>query len=186
MKFYVLKFRPSSHSEDYTIIAAYGSRRDAEKVEEALLNMLEDMKQNMDSYDTDWSPDEAYVSSEGERVIFEVYSAGYLEDVESVLKKVAKPVEVEGYTNYQRLEISVSVPEGVTPESALLILGKKEAEALRWLLKHCGKPDIADSGKRRVFRWHYEGDGIYDDGTLYVGIEFPVERYRNWTVEELE
>lgn len=183
MKFHVLKFRPSSHSEDYTIIATYENKSDAENVEEALLKMLGDMKKNMDGYDTDWSPDEAYVSSDGERVIFEVYSAGYLEDVESVLRKVAKPVELDCYTNYQRLEISVSVPSGVTPESALLILGKKEAEALRWLLKYCGKPQIEDSGKRGVFKWYYEGDGIYDDGTLYVGFEFQVERYRNWNVE---
>lgn len=187
MKLYVFKFRPSSHSEDYTIIATYKNEKAARKVKAALFKMLEDMKKNSNEYDVDWDPEDASVSSAGEKVFFEVYTAGYLDCVEALLEKVAKPVEsIECYQNYQELEIWVKVPKGLTPEAAMLVLSKEEGEAVRWLISNCGRPKVEDcgDGKHQIFKWFYRGDEIYYDGVLQVGFEFPVDELENWKVYE--
>lgn len=186
MRFSAFKFRPSSHSDDFTLIATYRNDKAAKRVKDALLKMLKDMEKNPDDYDTDWMPDDAGVASDGEKVYFEVYTAGYLECVEALLNKVAKPLNIEYYRDYQELEISVKVPKGLTPEIAQLVLGREEAEAIKWLTETCGRPEVedCDDGEHQLFRWSYRGDGIYSDGALFIGFEFPVDEYENWSVEE--
>jgi hypothetical protein len=67
----------------------------------------------------------------------------------------------------------------------MLVMDKEEAEAIKWLRKHCGEPEVLDSGESRTFKWDYAGDGIYSDGTLYLsGFAFPVDERKNWSVEE--
>ena len=183
MKWDVFKFRPSSHSDNYLIIATYKDEKTARKAVDALRRMLEDMRKNPDSYDVDWSSEDADVSTAGESVFFEVYTAGYLECVESLLRKVAKPVEVECYQNYQEFVIHVKVPSGLTPETAVLVLEKDEAEAVKWLMKNCGPPKILDGGGCQVFEWFYRGDEIYYDGALHIGFEFQVDGRENWEVD---
>jgi hypothetical protein len=183
-RWHVFKFRPSSHSEDYTLIATYEDEETAKKVRDALFKMLEDMKKNPEGYDTDWDPDEAEVSQCGDQVTFEVYTAGYLDDVEALLEKVAKPQSVECYQNYQEITIYVQVPKGLSLDAAMLVMDKDEAEAIKWLRKYCGEPEVLDNGKSRIFKWDYAGDGIYSDGTLYLGgFKFPVDERKNWSVE---
>jgi hypothetical protein len=184
-KIYVLKLRPSSHSDDYTIIATYRDKRAARKVGDALERLLGDMKQHTDEYDTDWSPEEASVQVVGERVWFEVYTAGYMDDVESVLRKVAVPKEVECYRNHQELKVRVNVPIGLNMETAALILDKDEAQALKWFREVCGEPKVEDcgDGAHQILEWSYEGDEIYCDDTLYLGFEFSLEGRDNWTIE---
>ncbi len=183
MNWYVFRFRPSSHSDNYTVIATYRSDRVAEKVKEALLKMLEDMRRNPESYDTDWDPDEAAVWRDGNHVMFEVYTAGYLEDVDALLRKVAKPQSIECYVNYQELTICVSVPKGLSVEAAMLVLDRDEAEAVKWLTENCGKPEIEENEKERILKWFYKGDEIYSEGTLYLGaLQFPVDERENWSV----
>ena len=184
-KFYVFKFRPSSHSDDYTLIATYKGTVRAEKAEKALKKLLKDMKDHSEDYDADWSPDEAHVSVSGKKVWFEVYTAGYLDDVESVLRKVAVPEEVECYSDYQELTVRVTVPKELTPESAMLVLEKEEAEAIKWFRENCGEPKVEDcgDGAHQTLEWFYSGDGISSDGTLYLGFEFYVGDRENWEVE---
>jgi len=183
MKWHIFKFRPSSHSEDYTIIATFNDEKTAEKVEGALLRMLEDMRNNLEDYDVDWSPDEAHVTTNGNQVIFEVYTAGYLDDVESLIRKIAKPLCVECYQDYQEIVICVKVPKGLSPEMALLVLDKDEAEAIKWLMKTCGEPKIVEAGKHWIFKWLYSGDGIYYERTLHLGdIRIDLNEHKNWEV----
>ena len=184
-KFYVFKFRPSSHSDDYTLIATYKSVVRAEKVEKTLKKLLKDMKDHSNDYDTDWSPDEAHVSVSRKKVWFEVYTAGYLDDVESVLRKTAVPEEVECYRDYQELTVRVTVPKDLTPESAMLILDKDEAEAIKWFKENCGEPKVVECGDgiRQTLEWFYSGEGIYSESTLYLGFEFYVGDRDNWEVE---
>ena len=98
-EFCVFKFRPSSHSDDFTIIATYQTVEDTGKATDAVNKILKDMEEHPESYDTDWSPDEAHVSASGNQVNFEVYSAGYIDDVESVVRKAANPEKVECYSD---------------------------------------------------------------------------------------
>jgi hypothetical protein len=184
MRWRVFKFRPSSHSEDYTLIATYKDEETAKKVRDALFKMLEDMKKNPEGYDTDWDPDEAGVSHYGDHVTFEVYTAGCLGDVEALLEKVAKPQSVECYQNYQEITIYVEVPKGLSLDAAMLVMDKEEAEAIKWLRERCGKPEIMENGESQIFKWFYAGDEIYYDGVLNLGgFEFPVDERKNWTVE---
>ncbi|RLF12948.1 MAG: hypothetical protein DRJ69_00170 [Thermoprotei archaeon] len=185
-KFFLFKFRPSSHSEDFTLIATYSSSEKAAVVEETLKRFLEDMEEHPDDYDTDWDPDDARVFKRGNEVWFNVYTAGYLDDVESAILK-GKPEKVECYRDYQELTVRVKVPAGLTPEVAVLIGDKDEAEAIRWLTENCGKPKVVENGgDDELLEWMYCGDGIYDDyeNKLYLGgIEFDLNKHRNWEVE---
>jgi hypothetical protein len=185
-KIYIFKYRPSSHSDDYTLIVTYKSAKAAEKVKETLFKMLEDMQKGANKYDTDWAPDDAHVSTDGNKVWFEVYTAGYLDDVESVLRKVAVPKEeIECYRDYQELAVSVKVPKGLTPETAMLVLDRDEAEAIKWFKQSCGLPKTFEcgDGEHQTFEWFYRGDNIYSDGILYIGFEFRVDDCENWKVE---
>jgi hypothetical protein len=184
-KVYIFKYRPSSHSDDYTIITTYKNEKAAEKVKRTLFKMLDDMRKNEKDYDADWSPDDAHVSTDGNKVWFEVYTAGYTDDVESVLRKVAVPQEIECYRDYQELIVRVKVPKGLTPEVAMLVLDREEAEAIKWFKQSCGLPKVVDGGDRehQAFEWFYRGDNIYSDGILYIGFEFRVDDCENWKVE---
>ena len=182
-KVYVFKYRPSSHSDDFTLIATYKGAKRAEKVKRALERLLKDMEENIDDYDIDWSPDEASVSLDGNKVWFEVYTAGYLDDVESVIRKVAKPENIECYANYQEITVRVWIPKGLTIESAMLVLDKEEAEAIKWFIEKCEDPAIKECGDdMQILEWFYSGDEIYYDDTLYVGLEFYIGDRDNWEV----
>jgi len=180
----MFKFRPSSHSDDFTLIATYQTVEDAGKAQAALDKLLKDMEEHPESYDTDWSPEEAQVSAAGNQVTFAVYSAGFLDDVESVVEKTAKPETVNCYTNYQELTITVKLPKGLTPQTAMLVLDKEEAEAIKWLTETIGTPKIAEGADgEQTYEWFYSGDEIYWDGCLNIGFEFQVDEKENWAVE---
>ena len=182
----LFKFRPSSHSDDFTIIASYKDDSSAEKVKVALEKLIEYMKENPDALDTDWSPDEACISSCGNEVSFSVYSAGYLDSVESVLQTAATPTDISTYTYYQYLRICVRVPRGLTHDTMTVVLDKEEAEAIRWLLSNCGEPQIGECGDEEEWKWEYKGDGIYnDESILNVGFEFDIASRKNWQVEKI-
>jgi hypothetical protein len=184
-KVYIFKYRPSSHSEDYTLIAIYKDEKAAEKVKRTLFKLIEDMRKNTNDYEADWAPDDAHISTEGSKVWFEVYTAGYMDDVESVLRKVAEPKEIECYRDYQELTVTVKVPKGLTPEAAMLVLDKEEAEAVKWFKENCGSPKTFEcgDGEHQTFEWFYRGDNIYSEGALYIGFEFRVDDCENWKVE---
>lgn len=77
MRFHIFRFRPSSHSEDFTLVAKYPNPELAEKAKKMLWKLLEDMKENPDGYHADWNPDDAWVESwDPQTVAFGVYTSG--------------------------------------------------------------------------------------------------------------
>jgi len=181
MRVFLFKLRPSSHSEDLTLIATFGSEERAEKAYDSLKSLLGDMDQEPEKYVVDWSPDEADVELRGNEILFSVYTAGDLDDVEDVLRELAEKVEC--FTGYQELVIEAEVPKGLTPESAMLVLDADEAEAVRKLTELCGRPEVSKDGDKQFFVWLYKGDRLYCEGTLYLpGCRFEVWRRRNWKV----
>lgn len=183
--FCVFKFRPSSHSEDYTVIAKYQTDEDAAKAQKAVAELLKKMETEPEKYDADWSPDDAQISTAGSQVSFEVYSAGYLDDVEAALQEVATPESLNSYSNYQEVTISVKIPKGLTPQTAMLVLDPDEAKAIKWLKENIGDPKIiADENGEQMYEWFYAGDQIYCDDCLSVGFDFVVSERDNWIVEE--
>lgn len=181
------KYRPSSHSNDYTIIATYRCEKDAEKAYAAIQRMLRKMKRNPYAYDVDWDPERVTVYVDGERIFFNIETSGDLDYIESAMREAAEPVEVAAYTDYQSLTIRVKVPAGITVESAMLILERDEAETIKRLREICGEPRVIMMGDSQVFEWTYEGDGIFNrfDGVLRLnGFEFSVVDHENWLVED--
>lgn len=184
--FYVFKFRPSGHSDDYSLFATFQSEKDAIKAQKAVERLLEDMTKNPDKYRTDWSPDEVELSVGGDMVTLRLNTAGYLEEVEAALSQDAKPQKLECHANYQEISVSVRVPKDLTLQTAILVLGQDEARAIHWFMEHVGSPEVAETTTvgEQVFTWVYAGDEIYSDGCLYLGFDFMVGQKDNWTVEE--
>jgi len=182
-----IRFRPSSHSEDVTIICEYSSDKEAQKAEDTLKKLLEDMKEHEDEYRTDWSPDDARVNTDGNKVIFEVYTAGYLTDIWATVQKPAIPKKLDAYSNYQELEIQLTAPEGATIETLMLTMRHEEADLVKELNNMCGKPKATKTGKSNVYTWAYSGDSMYnDDGTLWVGSqEYKIGDMLGWQVTVL-
>jgi hypothetical protein len=186
VEMHVFKFRPSSHSEDFTIIARYQDGEKAKRAYDALRKLIDYLREHEEKID--WSPDEAKIWINGNKIRFDVYTAGYLDDVESVMRTAANPDSVEWWTNYQQLEISVRVPHGLTPQAAMIVLDKEEAQAIRWLVENCGEPKVTELGNQDKWSWIYRGENIYsyNNDTLYLGFEFSLESRKNWLVEEVE
>lgn len=186
---HVFKFRPSSHSDDYTVIASFNSLQDASLAFSALEIMLEDMRNNPEDYSADWSPDEASVcvNEDKRRLRFDVNSGGYLSEVVNLMMKVGAS-KIEVYKYYQKLTISLEVPAGIPLETITLILDEEEVEAMRWLLENCGRPAVEEDGEVWRYVWTYAGDGIYDEeeNTLILeSIELDLDGRENWFVEEI-
>lgn len=199
---YLLKFRPSSHSEDYTIVFTCPNAKAAKKVRRALQRLLKDVEKHAD-YQVDWNPDDAEVWDEGRSVYFSVYTSGHLDPVIFTAKKAEKNVEAMCYDNFQRLEVSVMLPAEMTLEAAVLVLDEEQAKAIKFFLRECGAPKVLDvgsgadggkgtgsemgggNGRQRVFKWLYEGSGIYDqqDNVLYIGdLKLDLNKKKNWQV----
>ena len=177
MKAFLFKFRPSSHSSDYTIVAKYRTREEAEKAYRRLKWMLKH-----EEIDADWSPEDAFYALRDKTVYFSVYSNGRLDPVEDVLSDAE---DYDVYINYQELTISVEVPKGLSFEAAMLVLPREEAEMLRMLREHCEEIEIKEEGGRRLFIFKYRGDEIYDefDDELFLGgISLKLSDRPNWTV----
>ena len=185
VRIFLFRFRPSSHSDEWTIVATYPDKRKAEKAYRKLERLLEDMEENESEYETDWSPGDANCWLNGREVFFTVYTSGYLDDVLSVLEKF-NPEKTEYYRNYQELIIRVRVPRGSTVES-LALIDEEEAKALKWLTEKCGEPKVEEDGDEQLLTFNYKGEGIYFDPELYLGpYTINLKEKRNWEVWEDE
>jgi hypothetical protein len=181
-----MKFRPSSHSDDCSLIATFETAKTAERSMAALKKLLSDMRRHPKKYATDWGPDDAMLFREGNTVIFTAYTAGDFEIPSSILKKWM-PRKLDVYEDYQELNVTVKVPAGMNAETAALALGKDDAAMLSWFMSNIGRPTIWQKGKVQTLTWTYKGAGIYgkEDDTLTLNREFPLEKRKRWTVTVL-
>ena len=185
VRIFLFRFRPSSHSDEWTIVATYPDKRKAEKAYKKLERLLEDMEKNESEYETDWRANDANCWLNGKEVFFTVYTAGYLDDIYSVLEKF-NPQKIEEYRDYQELTIKVRIPKGSTIES-LALIDEEEAKALKWLTEKCGKPKVEEDGDDQLHTFNYKGEGIYFDPELHLGpYLINLEEKRNWEVWEAE
>ncbi|MEM4143915.1 MAG: hypothetical protein QW445_07260 [Candidatus Bathyarchaeia archaeon] len=170
------KLRPSSHSDDYTIIAKYQSKKDCQTVYKKLQRLLQHMKTKNDC---DWSPDEAYVNKDDLVITFGVYTAGYLDEVEDILG--AKASDIQTYCNYQELEIEVELP-APSLEASALAFSNEELKLIAWLKKHVSEPKIEKDGDCWVAKWFYAGDAIYNDYEIIADEAYPIDEWEKWKV----
>ena len=181
MKVLLFKFRPSSHSSDYTIVARFRTDRKAEEAYRELEQLIVEMD-DAEAYGVDWSPGDAFYSLRGKTVYFSVYSSGHLGPAEDILSEAE---DYNVYTNYQELTISVEVPKGLNFESAMLVLPREEAEMLKVLRERCEKVEVEEEGDRQFFIFKYKGDGIYDEFDNELILEdasLKLSGRPNWTV----
>jgi hypothetical protein len=178
----VFKFRPSSHSDDYTLLANYRSVKDAVKVQIAVERLLLDMEKNPSKYSVDWSPSDCEVLSFDKKVSCSLYTAGYIEKLEAALNTV-EPEALNCYLYYQELQISVTLPKDLTLQSVALVFGADEARAVAWLIKHAGQPKISKTkNNEQLFVWDYAGEEIYNGQFLYLDAKFDINKKGNWEV----
>jgi len=180
----IFKFRLSSHSEDYTISAAYKTKREALNAYKKLERLLKDMKKHPSRYNVDWNPDDISFGLNRKTVVFGVYSNGDIRDIEDILSDAE---EYEVHTNYQEVTVKVKVPKGSSFEAVLLILDREEAEALKDLKEVSQEVKVEEDAENRYFIFEYRGDGIFDDcqNLLLVGkVAFDLSQRDNWEVCE--
>jgi len=177
-----LHFRSSSHSDDVTVIATFATNKAAKEVVSKLSKFIAEVKANREQFKVDWNPDEVELFIEGKQVEFHVYTVGYLDEVDTILNS-GKPKKNDCYINVQVLEITVTIPKGLTPKTVALVMSPEEAKVLLWLEKNIGKPSIREVNGQSELKWNYYGNGIWYGSTLAIdGHEFQLDEHPNWSV----
>jgi hypothetical protein len=182
----LLSFRPSSHSDNYTIIGKFETSKQADKAYEKMRKLIEEADKEGNKLDVDWGSEEASVLSGENEVEFIVYTAGYTEPIEAILEEEGAK-SIESFVNMQLLTITVALPPQVNVNLAALLLGHTDAHAISYLNECCGKAEEVTRDGMNLLVWHYRGDGIYneDEDILYLGdVELHLEEKKQWTVEE--
>jgi hypothetical protein len=138
-----VKFRPSSHSEDGTIVATFANAKQAAQA-----------AKHVQCYGGRRLDNKVKVECcNGEY--------GTLQHAEDILRGYA-PLKIEDLDDYQDLTIEVTLPRGITEEAAPLIINDNTLRIIRGLRRRCGKPQIIDGKKTRKMVFHYVGeDTIY-------------------------
>jgi hypothetical protein len=178
-----MKFRPSSHSDDWTVIGEYSAEAAAVKAE-AYLNALLARVKNGEVH-VDWKADAAQISRRGKHVEFKAHTCGYVDVVESVLS--SQPHEkVDSFADYQVVHLEVKIPNGSAKNGylsvLLLILDSRELCVIQYLVFLCGKPTVTANDEHDVLQWRYEGDEIYskNENALQLNGKFPLKDHKNW------
>jgi len=158
----IVKCRPSSHSDDYTIIARYATPKQAERAFSGLqrfLIKLQNHKQTAGwntSLDTDWHPAEAGINLQKNEVKFQVNTDGFLKQVALTLKRF-KPKKIRSIEDHIEVRFSLKTPRGATVATLPFTLPDKDVQLVRKLVKMCGEPAIRNEGRKQFFDWKFVG-----------------------------
>jgi len=165
------------------LIAYYKTDKKADKAGQIIQKLIADMKQLDHDYDMDWEPDDANVSVDGDKVVFEVYTAGYLEDVYVTLAKMGA-TKIEAFQDYQEVTIQLVVPLKASMEALPLLLKNDDVALMKWLTETCGQPKIINEENQTKIEWFYRGDFIYneEENILYGNVELDLEKNPMWKI----
>jgi hypothetical protein len=134
------KFRPSSHSDDSTIVAVFKTNQQAQDIADRL-------------------EQQATVNGKKLTVVTSNAEYGTSKNVETTLRRF-KPQALEVYEYYQELKVMVKVVAGASPDALPLIMPTAVTTILVELLKRC-PVEIAHKGKFDQWTFHYRGEGIF-------------------------
>jgi hypothetical protein len=157
-----LHVRPSSHSEDYTIVAHH---KTPELAKEGLTNLerflrklvRHQTKHEWDTpLDTDWHPSMAGLKQDGTKVVFQVYTDGFIKQIVAIMRET-KPTKVNVKSGYIAIHMWLTVPKKITMKLLPLMLNKQDAEIVTALMNQCGKPESIVQHRKHFYRWHYQG-----------------------------
>jgi hypothetical protein len=139
-----MRLRPSSHSDDYTLIYSFPTHEAAEKGAEAV-----------------------GAKADGNRVIYHLW----IECEKGEVVKDAQRIKLEiGATNckvyhdYQNLEIVATLPKGASNDVQPLILTNEQVRIITLLKRLCPPPKTKNLETTTQLTFRYEGDEIYQRG----------------------
>jgi hypothetical protein len=141
----VLKFRPSSHSEDGTVVAEFPDRKAATK---------------------------AVAKFGGSRfgnkmgVTFDNGEYGTMDEAADKLE-IAGALGVKQYYSYQELTVTITVPTGSTLGSLAVVIGAELATILKELTRLCKEPTTTVKGNTKTLIFKYAGESIFSKGSNY-------------------
>jgi len=139
---YTIHFRPSSHSEDGTVIATFKTAHDAVKALRRLKHFGARQVKN--------------------QVAIACLNAEYetLERANKILSKM-QTVKIENFKEYHQIIIIEAVlPPKTSLKNAALVLDKKDVQLLMGLTRICGSPQTINMKKHTVLRFKYVGDDM--------------------------
>ena len=151
--------RPSGHSSYYSIVARFESEEETKKV----ASKLRDALGNKSLWEEcDWEPNDATLTTDGRNLSFSVYTAGYLEAVDEIIR-ASSPQKIEEYEDMQELEVTFSFDSpNVTLDDIKLLLLIKHPD-LEYLFSHSeGRVECEESRGMTKGILHYVGDYAYD------------------------
>jgi hypothetical protein len=166
------KFRPSSHSTDYTVVATYKSKPDAIKTQKTISAFLtRALKGKHPNFffteGADWFAHNSKVRRKGKMVVFTYDADKRIKYMEKLMKRGARPSKL--YWEPQKLTVHMLVPISITPETApnviAIVLNPNRAKEIAWLNQKCSKPCVEDShnNQKHYLVWKYWGTQIYNE-----------------------
>lgn len=133
-----IHFRPSSHSEDGTIIATFKTQEQAKAAVRKVKHFgARRLNRRV-----------AVTCLNGEY--------GTIEKSKKILTKL-HPVHLkESDDCYQELAIEATFPKGATLETAQLMLNQEDLKILRGLIQECGQPEIVNTKRKTMLRFRHK------------------------------
>jgi len=184
----LLKFRPSSHSTDLTVIGTFKSAKEAKNFEQKLRTFVKQVDDDVIRQDFDWNGSNASVFRNGKKVYFNADTNGNLDEIEDLMGSDPSIKNVSTCEDYQELTVTLHTDEKLqlknVSDALALVLSPEDVTLIRELNKECGKPKmwLDPQTKRQEFVWHYEGETVYEeDECILFGIEIrDLERWNVW------
>jgi hypothetical protein len=145
LKTIIVRFRPSSHSDDGTLIATFKNAAEAKKVAERIDTVPLKGKKNKVV------------------LVFNNELEGSIDWYTKRLKSLGA-IRTKYYMRYEELVIRVFLPLGITKAMLPLVVNVETFEILRELRKRCPEQSIKEfkTKKGLVLRFKYEGEGLLD------------------------
>jgi len=173
-----VKFRPSSHSTNYTLVGVCENEEDAKNLKKKVAKFIK--KRLNETKDLDWDlPEVALVEN---RVIFSVYSneQSAFDDVRCFIEENGAKTFV--WHSYQELNITLKLPEKAGINTLPLLMSPAEVSLTRLLEKVAIKRKT-EKGKR-VFV--YRGVFLLDtERETFEHEEQEVKLNESWTIKVL-
>jgi hypothetical protein len=173
-----VKFRPSSHSTDYTLVGVCKNEEDAKNLKEKVTKFIK--KRLNETEDLDWDLPE--VTSVENRIIFSVYS-----NEQSALDDVRHLIEENGaktfiWHSYQELNITLNLPEKAGINTLPLLMSPAEVSLTRLLEKTAIKRKT-EKGK---ITFVYHGTFLFDtERKTFEHEKQEIKSNESWTVKVL-
>jgi hypothetical protein len=157
-----IRFRPSSHSEDYAIIARYSTEEEAKCGLGELRRFLTKLRARKPladwnpRFDTDWHPSQAGVTLKKKKLKFQVYTDDFVKHVLEVFKQ-SKPKKITVLPDHLEIRITLMVPTKTALNFLPLMLKPSESEIVQELNRLCGLPRSVTRKYKQFFHWYFRG-----------------------------